>query len=138
MKYEVKNVKREVKREATTVTLIIPDFLSGFSPGMQDASQRLKKARRCRARRKNKKRGPLVDCYNNWKNITDVEVSKFKSNLGFDDTFVFSPLQAKNASKHERVLRKRVGGGRVWKLWKDNKLLALIRTSKAECFVERS
>ena len=135
MKYEVKNVKREVKREATTVTR--NDFLSIFLEGMRDTGERLKKARRSRARRKNKKRGPLVDCYNHWMTLTDAEVSKFKSNLGFDDTFAFSPLQAKNASKHERELRGIVGGGRVWNVFKDGKLFAFLQTNKAECFVER-
>ena len=125
----------EVKREVTTVTR--NDFLSNFLEGMRDTGERLKKARRSRARRKNKKRGPLVDCYNYWMTITDAEVSKFKSGIGFDDTFTMAPLQGKDASKGTRGLRGIIGGGRVWKVWKDGKLFALLQTNKAECFVER-
>lgn len=97
----------------------------------------LKKARRLRASGKNKKKGPLVDCYNHWATITDAEVSKFKSGIGFDDTFDMAPLQEKDASKGIRGLRSIIGGGRVWRVFKDGKLFAILQTNKAECFVER-
>ena len=132
MKYQL---KKEVKREATTVTR--DDFLSIFLEGMSDAKERLRKARRSRARRKKKKRGPLVDCYNHWWTITDAEVSKFKSGIGFDDTFGMAPLQQKGAAKSIRGLRSIGGGGRQWTVFKDGKLFAILKTNKAECFVER-
>ncbi len=135
MKYNIDNVKKEVKKEVTTVTR--NDFLSHFLEGMREARERLTRARRSRARRKKKKRGPMVDCYNHWLSITDSEVSAFKHQMGYDDTFYFNTIQAKGASKAMRGLRSMVGGGRVWQVTKDEKLIALFRTSKAECFVER-
>jgi len=147
MKHEVKQVKREVKREVrreverefrAAATGNLSPTLRCLLMGMEDAHERLKKSRRSRARRKKKKRGPLVDCYNHWKTITNEEVSRFKYGVGFDDSFMMEPIQRKNAAKVLLGLRERLGGGRIWSITKNGKMYAFIQTTKAECFVEKS
>lgn len=135
MKHEVKHVKREIRAAATGN---LSPTLRYLMMGMKDAHERLKKSRRSRARRKKKKRGPLVDCYNHWKTISIEEVSRFKYGIGFDDSFLMQPIQRKDAQKVLLGLRETLGGGRIWSITKNDRLYAFIQTTKAECFVEKS